>query len=28
MNPPVFLKHGDVIESEIEGLGILRNIME
>lgn len=28
MNPPVFLKRGDVIESEIEGLGILRNIME
>jgi len=28
MNPPVYLKHGDVIESEIEGLGILRNIME
>ncbi|HBD62919.1 MAG TPA: hydrolase [Clostridiales bacterium] len=28
MNPPVFLKHGDIIESEIEGLGILRNIME
>ena len=28
MNPPVYLKHGDVIESEIEGLGVLRNIME
>jgi 2-keto-4-pentenoate hydratase/2-oxohepta-3-ene-1,7-dioic acid hydratase in catechol pathway len=28
MNPPVFLKHGDIIESEIEGIGILRNIVE
>jgi acylpyruvate hydrolase len=23
--PPVFMKHGDVVEVEIEGLGILRN---
>jgi 2-keto-4-pentenoate hydratase/2-oxohepta-3-ene-1,7-dioic acid hydratase in catechol pathway len=23
--PPVFLKHGDVVEVEIEGLGVLRN---
>jgi 2-keto-4-pentenoate hydratase/2-oxohepta-3-ene-1,7-dioic acid hydratase in catechol pathway len=28
MNPPVFLKHGDIIESEIEGIGILRNIVD
>lgn len=28
MNPPVFLKRGDVIESIIEGIGTLRNIME
>lgn len=28
MNPPVFLKHGDVIEGEIEGIGVLRNIMD
>ncbi|HEY5555761.1 fumarylacetoacetate hydrolase family protein [Acetobacterium sp.] len=27
-NPPVFLKHGDAIESEIEKIGLLRNIME
>ena len=25
MNPPQFLTHGDVIESEIQGIGILRN---
>jgi acylpyruvate hydrolase len=24
-NPPVFLKHGDVVEIEIEGIGVLRN---
>jgi 2-keto-4-pentenoate hydratase/2-oxohepta-3-ene-1,7-dioic acid hydratase in catechol pathway len=24
-NPPVFLKAGDVVEIEIEGIGILRN---
>lgn len=24
-NPPVFLKHGDVVEVEVTGLGILRN---
>jgi 2-keto-4-pentenoate hydratase/2-oxohepta-3-ene-1,7-dioic acid hydratase in catechol pathway len=23
--PPVFLKHGDLIEVEIEGIGTLRN---
>jgi acylpyruvate hydrolase len=23
--PPVWMKHGDVIEIEIEGIGILRN---
>jgi 2-keto-4-pentenoate hydratase/2-oxohepta-3-ene-1,7-dioic acid hydratase in catechol pathway len=23
--PPVFLKHGDVVEVEIEGVGLLRN---
>lgn len=28
MNPQVFLKHGDIIESEIEGMGILRNIVD
>lgn len=28
MNPPVFLNHGDVIESVIEGIGVLRNIVE
>lgn len=28
MNPPVFLKKGDVIESIVEGIGTLRNIME
>ena len=24
-NPPVFMKHGDVIEVEIEGIGVCRN---
>jgi 2-keto-4-pentenoate hydratase/2-oxohepta-3-ene-1,7-dioic acid hydratase in catechol pathway len=24
-NPPVFLKHGDTVEIEIEGIGVLRN---
>lgn len=24
-NPPIFLRHGDVVEVEIEGIGILRN---
>lgn len=28
MKPPVFLKHGDVVEAEIEGLGILKNIID
>jgi 2-keto-4-pentenoate hydratase/2-oxohepta-3-ene-1,7-dioic acid hydratase in catechol pathway len=27
-NPPLFMKHGDVCEVEIEGLGILRNTIE
>jgi acylpyruvate hydrolase len=27
-NPPLFMKHGDVCEVEIEGLGILRNPIE
>jgi len=27
MNPPTFLKDGDVIEAEVEGIGILRNIV-
>lgn len=25
-NPPEFLKRGDVLESEIEGIGKLRNV--
>ena len=24
-NPPIFLHHGDVVEVEIEGVGLLRN---
>jgi 2-keto-4-pentenoate hydratase/2-oxohepta-3-ene-1,7-dioic acid hydratase in catechol pathway len=24
-NPPIFLKNGDVVEIEIEGIGVLRN---
>jgi acylpyruvate hydrolase len=24
-NPPVFLRNGDVVEVEIEGIGILKN---
>ena len=24
-NPPLFMKHGDVCEVEIEGIGVLRN---
>jgi 2-keto-4-pentenoate hydratase/2-oxohepta-3-ene-1,7-dioic acid hydratase in catechol pathway len=24
-NPPVFLKHGDTVQIEIEGIGILSN---
>jgi acylpyruvate hydrolase len=27
-NPPLFMKHGDVCEVEIEGIGILRNTVE
>jgi len=27
-NPPLFMKHGDVCEVEIEGIGILRNPVE
>ena len=26
-NPPEFLKAGDVMETEVEGIGILRNIV-
>ena len=26
--PPLFMKHGDICEVEIEGLGILRNTVE
>jgi acylpyruvate hydrolase len=26
--PRVFLKHGDVVEVEIEGIGVLRNPVE
>jgi 2-keto-4-pentenoate hydratase/2-oxohepta-3-ene-1,7-dioic acid hydratase in catechol pathway len=25
MNPPAWLKDGDVVECEIEGIGVLRN---
>jgi 2-keto-4-pentenoate hydratase/2-oxohepta-3-ene-1,7-dioic acid hydratase in catechol pathway len=28
MNPPQFLKRGDIIEAEIESLGILQNTIE
>lgn len=28
LNPPQFLQHGDVIEAEIEKIGILKNIIE
>lgn len=24
-NPPIFLKHGDIVEIEVEGIGVLRN---
>jgi 2-keto-4-pentenoate hydratase/2-oxohepta-3-ene-1,7-dioic acid hydratase in catechol pathway len=24
-NPPLYMKHGDICEIEIEGIGILRN---
>jgi acylpyruvate hydrolase len=24
-NPPIFLAHGDIVEIEIEGIGILKN---
>jgi 2-keto-4-pentenoate hydratase/2-oxohepta-3-ene-1,7-dioic acid hydratase in catechol pathway len=27
-NPPEYLKHGDVIETEIEAIGLLRNRLE
>jgi len=27
-NPPVFMKAGDVVEVEIEGIGVLRNRLE
>lgn len=27
-NPPEFLKSGDVLETEIEGLGKMRNVVE
>lgn len=26
-NPPLFMKHGDVCEVEIEGIGTLRNVV-
>jgi len=26
--PPLFMKHGDVVEVEIEGIGVLRNPIE
>lgn len=28
MKPPVFLKHGDVVESAVAGVGVLCNVME
>ena len=28
MKPPTFLKPGDVVECEIEGIGVLRNYIE
>ena len=28
MKPPAFLKPGDVVECEIEGIGVLRNYIE
>jgi 2-keto-4-pentenoate hydratase/2-oxohepta-3-ene-1,7-dioic acid hydratase in catechol pathway len=28
MKPPTFLKPGDVVECEIEGIGILRNYVK
>lgn len=28
MDPPIYLKRGDVIEAEIQGIGVLRNVME
>ena len=27
-NPPVWMKHGDTVEIEIENIGILRNTIE
>jgi acylpyruvate hydrolase len=27
-NPPLYMKHGDVCEIEIEGIGIMRNTVE
>jgi 2-keto-4-pentenoate hydratase/2-oxohepta-3-ene-1,7-dioic acid hydratase in catechol pathway len=26
MTPPCFLKHGDVVECEVEGIGVLSNV--
>lgn len=28
MNPPCFLKHGDVVACEIEGIGVLENVID
>ena len=28
MNPPQYLKRGDVVECEIEGIGVLRNTVK
>ena len=28
MQPPVFLKHGDVVECEIDGIGVLKNTVD
>jgi 2-keto-4-pentenoate hydratase/2-oxohepta-3-ene-1,7-dioic acid hydratase in catechol pathway len=28
MNPPKFLKHGDIVRIEIEGIGVLENVVE
>ena len=27
-DPPKFLRHGDVVECEIEGIGVLRNTVD
>lgn len=28
MNPQVYLKHGDIVECKVEGIGVLKNIVD